>query len=134
MYSSMPKILMQTYRVLLVDDNQQFLALSQEFLGDHQDIEISGVAVSAKEALALLNCTDPHIMIVDLAMPGTNGLELTRQVKIQNPQLQVIVLTLLDSPRHRKAALEAGADAFVPKSAMDTDLVPTIRQLAEASN
>jgi DNA-binding NarL/FixJ family response regulator len=133
MVRPMTEQLAKPKQILLVDDNQQFLAFSQEFLGEYQDIEVAGIAISAEEALALLERVRPHLMIVDLAMPGTSGIELTHQIKAQHPHLPVIILTLLDSPHHRQAALDAGADAFVPKASMDTDLVPTIRRLSRAN-
>lgn len=117
-------------RVLLVDDNQQFLAFSREFLSEFADIEVAGLALTAQEAMRLALEARPHIVVADLAMPGTNGLELTHQIKAALPGVPVIILTLQDSAHYRHAALEAGADAFVPKAAMDTELVPAIRRLA----
>lgn len=118
--------------VMLVDDNQKFLAVLREFLNEHDDIDVVGAAGSGEEALALLASTQPTVLIVDLWMPDMGGLDLTRKVKALWPQLPVIVLTLFDSPRHRQAALDAGADAFVGKARMDADLLPAIQGLVEA--
>lgn len=116
-------------RVLLVDDNPEFLALSQEFLGGHEGLQIVGTAGSAEEALQVLGTADPNVVITDLVMPKRSGLELVRALKRDWPDLGVIIMTMMDTPYHRKAAQSAGADAFVPKSNMDIELVPAIRAL-----
>ncbi len=116
-----------TNRVLLVDDNRKFLSMLQEFLGDYDGIEVVGAAGSAQEALGLINATNPSILIVDLWMPDMNGLDLTHEIKARWPGLPTVVLTLFDSPRHRQAAFDAGADAFVGKARLDSELMPAIQ-------
>jgi DNA-binding NarL/FixJ family response regulator len=117
------------YRVLIVDDNQRFLEFLEEFLRHYADIHIVGSALSGKEALELAEDDQPDLIIVDLWMPDISGLDLTREIKSRWPGVPTIVLTLLDSPQHRQAAMEAGADAFIGKPSMDSDLVPAIERL-----
>jgi DNA-binding NarL/FixJ family response regulator len=90
---------------------------------------VIGTATSAREALDLLRRITPSLVITDLVMPDVSGLEFAQQVKRQWPELGVIIMTMMDTPYHRKAALSAGADAFVAKASMDADLVPTIRSV-----
>ncbi len=123
---------LQTNQIMLVDDNQDFLAVSQEFLEAFEGLRVVGTATSGKEALDLLSRISPTLLIVDVSMPEMNGLELTQQVKKRWPRLPVIVLTLLDTPLHRQAAMQAGADAFVTKASMDDDLIPAIQGLEVA--
>lgn len=118
-----------TDNVLIVDDNQKFLAVLQEFLGEYDGLAIAGATNSGYEALTLLDGDQPDLMIVDMWMPDIGGLDLTQQVKTRWPELPVIILTLFDSERHRQAAFEAGANAFVAKGRMDSDLIPAIRQV-----
>lgn len=118
-----------TYRVLIVDDNRRFLEFLEEFLSSYADVHIVGSALSGEEALALAEDGQPDIVISDLWMPDMGGLDLTREIKNRWPSVPTIILTLLDSPDHRQAAIEAGADAFIGKPSMDSDLVPTIEQL-----
>ncbi len=115
--------------VLLVDDNPDFLALSQEFINAHEGLEVIGTATSAQEALDILNRITPNLVITDLVMPGVSGLELAQMVKSRWPELAIIVMTMLDTPYHQQAAFSAGADAFVAKATMDADLMPTIWNL-----
>ncbi len=120
---------MKKSQVLLVDDNPEFLAMSREFLDSHEGLAVIGTAGSAGEALNLVESLRPTLIITDLVMPGSNGLELMRQVKQRWPGLPVIILTMHDTPHHRSAAIAAGADGFVTKASMDSDLLPIIRQL-----
>lgn len=120
---------MELSRVLLVDDNPEFLALSQEFLGAYEGLQVIGTASSAQEALVIIGANPPTLVITDLVMPDISGLELVRMLKHRSPHLGVIIMTMMDTPYHRKAALSAGADAFVGKATMDADLIPAIRTL-----
>jgi CheY-like chemotaxis protein len=117
-------------RVLLVDDNEKFLNLSRDFLeSECEGVQVICTAASGHEALGLIAETRPDLLIIDLAMPDMSGLELTEEIRGLLPTVPIIILTLFDSPRHRQAAMEAGADAFVPKAEMDILLPPTIESL-----
>jgi DNA-binding NarL/FixJ family response regulator len=121
-------------RILLVDDNERFLDLSRDFLeSECKGVEVIGMAGSGREALGLLAETQPDLLIIDLAMPDMSGLELTEEVRSMLPGVPIIILTLFDSPRHRQAAIDAGADAFVPKTEMDILLPSTIDGLPDDS-
>lgn len=118
--------------ILLVDDNDEFLAVAEEFIEASDDFRVTGKARNGFEALAMLEQARPDVLIVDISMPGMSGLEVTRKVKERWPGLPILILTLLDAEAHRQVALEAGADAFVVKSTMDTDLIPLLQKLAAA--
>jgi DNA-binding NarL/FixJ family response regulator len=119
-------------RILLVDDNEKFLNLSRDFIeSECEGVEVIGTAGSGREALGFLEETQPDLLIIDLAMPDMSGLELTEEIRGVLPGVPIIILTLFDSPRHRQAAIEAGANAFVPKTEMDILLPMTIDSLPE---
>lgn len=122
-------VVMNLRRVVLVDDNPDFLAVSREFLEALGGIEVVGTATSAQEALSLIESLKPNVLITDLVMPTVNGLELTQQVKQRWPEMFVIVMTMHDTQRHRDAAINAGASAFVTKPNMDSDLYPALVSL-----
>lgn len=71
----------------------------------------------------------PDIVIMDIGLPGINGIEATRHIKHSLPEVQVIILTIHDAPEYRKDAVEAGAFAFVPKHKMYEELIPLISNL-----
>jgi DNA-binding response OmpR family regulator len=75
---------------------------------------------------------EPQVVLVDLAMVGLPGLEVIPRLRTVMPDAGIIALTLLNTDHFRQAALEAGADEFVPKSSMRTNLIPIIRRLAQS--
>jgi DNA-binding NarL/FixJ family response regulator len=123
---------MEPITVLLVDDNPTFLRIVERFLQSHEGLCVVGTACNSQGALAQARALSPQVILLDLAMPGTNGLETVPQLRRALPDTRIIILTLLDVQGYRSAALSAGADGFVSKSALNLDLVPTIRQLVGA--
>lgn len=117
--------------VLLVDDNPTFLRIATRFLTEYSDgaLNVVGVAHGGEEALTLARELEPEIVLIDLAMPDLPGLEVIPQLRNLVPHTKIIVLTLLDTEGYRRAATDAGANAFVPKASLSTDLLPTIQQI-----
>ena len=100
-------------RVLLVDDEREFVQTLSERL---QLREMgSAVAYDGESALNLVNEDEPEVMIIDLKMPGIDGLEILRQVKTTRPEIEVIVLTGHGSEADRKKCMELGAFAYMQK-------------------
>jgi DNA-binding NarL/FixJ family response regulator len=122
-------MVMASTRIMLVDDNNGFLAVAQEYIEASDDFVVVHTASSGEDALALLALQQPDILIVDLSMQGISGLDVARQVKARWPGLPVVILTMYDTALHRQAATEAGADAYVVKTTMDTELVPLLHRL-----
>jgi len=114
---------------MLVDDNEGFLAVAQEYIEAFNDFRVLRTASSGEDALLLLEQEQPDILVVDLSMHGMSGLDVARSVKGRWPQLPVVILTMLDTDMHRQAAIDAGADAYVVKTTMDTDLIPHLERL-----
>jgi len=122
----------QPISVLLVDDNPTFLRILTRFLRQHhqEGITVAGTATSGMEALSRASDLQPEIVLLDMVMPGLSGLDLIPRLRKILPDVKIIVLTLFDTNGYRHAALEAGVDAFVPKEALNTDLVPAILRIA----
>ena len=117
--------------VMLVDDSLTFLRATIRFLEAHDDMVIVGTANEGKEALAQVEDLQPQIILIDLAMPGLPGLETIPRLRSMMPDVGIIALTVMNTNSFRQAALEAGADIFIPKSTMRTDLLPAIRRLVQ---
>jgi len=120
---------MTPVRVLLVDDNAEFLGSATHFMSEDSDIEIAGYALSGDEALKQVVRLVPDLVLMDLAMPGMSGLEATRQIKALPETPRVVILTLHDNAEYRAAAAAAGADGFVAKSEFCTALQPQIHDM-----
>ena len=116
-------------RVLLADDYPEFIEAAIRFLSVDPDIEMIGRAHSGEDALEQAISLQPDLVLLDLAMPALNGLEATRCIKAFVGAPQVIVLTLYDNPEYRTAAAAAGADGFIAKSELTTQLLPLIHYL-----
>ena len=117
--------------VLLVDDHETFLRVATEFLQRHDELTLVGAARGGKEALAQAQDLRPQVILVDLNMPGLSGLETIPLLRAMLPEAGIIALTLLDAKVYRQAALAAGADDFVPKANLSTELLPAIRRVAQ---
>ena len=120
---------MDPIRIILADDNPQFLHAAIDFLATDPQLEIVGQAKSGREAVEQVVELHPHLVVMDLAMPETNGLEATRQIKAQADPPYIIVLTLYDNPEYRAEAKRVEADGFVSKSDLGTLLLPLIHTL-----
>ncbi len=116
-------------RVLLADDHPEFIEAAIHFLSVDPNIETIGRALSGEDALEQAVLLQPDLVLLDLAMPVLNGLDATRCIKAFARAPQVIIVTLYDNPEYRSAAAAAGADGFIAKSELTTQLLPLIHYL-----
>ena len=93
----------------------------------HDDIEIVGEASEGKEAIEKTRELAPDVIVMDIAMPGMDGLEATRRITKQNPKAKVLVLTQHDNKEYVLSAIKAGSAGYVPKRALGSELVSAIR-------
>jgi len=114
-----------------VDDNPTFLRILTDFLDEEEEILVVGTAGSGEEALAKAKELQPQVILLDLAMPGLGGLETIPHLRSMLPDVSIIVLTVLDTNGYHQAALAAGADDFVAKANLSTDLIPAIQRLSQ---
>lgn len=113
---------MTPVRVLLVDDNPGYLEVASRLLAADPAVRVLGEAGTAEEALLMLSRARPDVVLMDLSLPGMSGLEATRRIKARPDAPKVVIVTLHDDPEYRAAALGAGADEFVAKSELRTNL------------
>jgi DNA-binding NarL/FixJ family response regulator len=86
-------------------------------------------AASGEQALALIQIESPRLVIMDISLPGMSGIEATRQIRATLPSVQIVMLAIHNGAAYRADAAAAGASAFVPKCAMQTELIPTLAAL-----
>src|ERR1700683_3518620 len=116
-------------RILIADDHEVVRRGLSALLQSHEGWEICGDAKDGREAVEKAKQLKPDVVILDVGMPGLNGLAATRQLLQQNPQQKVIVLTITDSDQVIREALDAGARGFVLKSDAARDLVSAVEAL-----
>jgi DNA-binding NarL/FixJ family response regulator len=120
-------------RVLVVDDHEMFSEALELLLGRQPDVELVGSARDAAEAMQMLDVEPhvlPHVVLMDLDMPGTDGIEATRQIRERLPGTKVVLLTAIQSPEVIAEALSAGACGYVPKTRAVDDLMDVVRRAA----
>jgi two-component system response regulator DegU len=115
--------------ILIVDDHEQFRALMRQIVAAASELHVAGEAADGTEAMRLIQTLRPAIVLLDLIMPQVSGLEVLRWIKAEHPETRVIIVTVHDEDPYRQAAEASGADAFLLKKNLMTDLLPTIRRL-----
>jgi two-component system response regulator AlgR len=120
---------MRLRRILVVDDSPIFLAAVESLLAAAEGIEVVGTAGSGREALDRVAELEPDLVLMDLAMPGMNGLEAASHLAVPPGRPQVVIMTAHDEKAYRTAALKAGADGFLRKEELEDHLLPLIRTL-----
>lgn len=122
-----------TLKILLVDDNLTFMSAVRHFLDRLSGVTIVGQAHDGKTALALVRDNMPDVVLLDIAMPGMNGLELARALRQAPAAPRIIFLSMHDNHEYRAAAqeLEAG---FVSKADFVNELIPTLETMVQADS
>jgi DNA-binding NarL/FixJ family response regulator len=118
-------------RVLLADDHKLVRAGIRSLLERLPDIEVVGEASDGREALRLIGEHHPQIVLMDVSMPGLNGLEATRRVAKSFPDVSVIILSIYSDEEHVYQALRAGASGYLLKGAAIAELELAIRAVAQ---
>jgi DNA-binding NarL/FixJ family response regulator len=117
-------------RLLLVDDQALVRTGLRMVLDAKPDFEVVGEASEGREAIYLAAVLKPDIIIMDVRMPGMNGIDATQAIVAATPSCRIIVLTTFDLDEHAFAALRAGASGFLLKDARPDELASAIRSVA----
>ncbi len=118
---------MPNIRVVVVDDHTLFRQGIVGLLESQPDIEVVGQAGNGKEALATAVELSPDVVLMDISMPGTSGLNATAEIKARLPKASVLILTIHDREDYLYQALRAGASGYVLKGADIHDLLEAVR-------
>lgn len=118
---------MEKIRLLVADDHPVVRAGLRMLLAAQPDMEVVGEAVDGDAAVARALQLEPDVVVMDLAMGGTDGLAATREIVNRLPHTKVVVLTMHDNEEYLRQALDAGATGYVLKEAVDTEIAVAIR-------
>lgn len=116
--------------IVLADDHPVVRRGLRDLLEAAREFEVVGEAADGLETVRLVESVKPHVLVLDLMMPGLNGLEVTRQVRQRMPQTRVVILSMHATEAYLMEALRHGADGYVLKDASVADLVQAVREVA----
>lgn len=116
--------------VLVVDDHALHRDGTRHILEQHADLEVVGDAASGETALALVRQLHPDVVLMDIRLPGMNGIEATRRIRKDHPDVRVLMVTAHDDDEYVRGALEAGAAGYLSKTAPGRKLIEAVRAVA----
>jgi two-component system response regulator NreC len=116
-----------TIRILIADDHTLVRSGLKLILGAQPDFELVGEAATGEETIARAKELLPDILLLDISMPGMNGVDAGRVIRAETPGIRIIVLTMHDDQAYLQQFLQMGAAGYVLKQAADTELVAAIR-------
>ncbi|GAA1972432.1 response regulator [Kitasatospora viridis] len=119
-----------TIRVLLVDDQPLLRVAFTLVLDSQPDLAVAGEAADGAEAVRLVGELHPDVVLMDVRMPGMDGIEATRQIVETSPDTKVLILTTFDLDEYAFAGLRAGASGFLLKNAQPAELLSAVRSVA----
>ncbi len=117
------------FSILLADDHVMFRRGVRRIIQSIDDVEVVGEASDGFELLELLKKSSPQLIILDISMPNLRGLEATREIKIINPAVKVLILTMHKDKEYLYHAFSAGAEGYLLKEDADSELISAIDTL-----
>jgi DNA-binding NarL/FixJ family response regulator len=117
-------------RVLVVDDHGLHRDGTRQILEQHPDLEVVGDVASGETALALVRQLHPDVVLMDIRLPGMNGIEASRRIRKDHPDVRVLMVTAHDDEEYVRGALDAGAAGYLSKTAPGRKLVEAVRAVA----
>jgi len=119
------------YRVVLADDDFLFRPLLKRLIRGEPGLEVAADAGDGAELLALLSVlrSAPQMAILDITMPNLGGIDTTSRIKAAYPGLKVLIVSIHREPEYVREAISAGADGYVLKEDVDTELFPAIEKI-----
>ena len=118
-------------RVIVADDHEVVRRGLKQILLDTKDITVSGEAGNGHELLAKISEKEHDLILLDISMPGPNGLDVLKQVKADYPRLQVLILSMHPEDQFAVRALRAGASGYLNKDSASEELVNAIRKVSK---
>lgn len=115
--------------LFIVDDHPVFRAGLKTILMSERDFTIIGEAQTGEEAIEKLKTITPDIVVMDISMPGKDGIETTKEIRKENQTIKILLLTMHSDEAYLREGLNVGAQGYVLKRAVDTELITAIRMV-----
>jgi two-component system response regulator NreC len=122
-----------TISVVIADDHGVLRAALRALLKGEPDMEVTGEAADGQETVRWAQELKPNVLLLDMSMPGPDGIEITRQLQKLLPETRILILTVHEDERLVREALHAGAAGYIIKRAFDTELTNAIRAVAQGN-
>jgi two-component system NarL family response regulator/two-component system response regulator DegU len=122
------------YQILLVDDHKIMRDGIKAILQHTEDFQVVGEAENGADAVQAARRSCPDMILMDIGLPGLNGIEATAEILKACPQTKVIILSMYDDEHSVVSAIRSGARAFVLKKASDSDLLEALRTVAKGGS
>jgi DNA-binding NarL/FixJ family response regulator len=119
--------------VVIADDVDALRALARALLGDDPEVEVVGEAADGREALEVVERERPDVLLLDLSMPGADGLEVLAALQARRDRPAVVIFSAFGAERLAARALEAGAVGYVEKGAPPEELIAAIKSACEVA-
>ena len=117
--------------LFLVDDHEVVRTGLKMLLSNEEDVDIVGEAGTAREAIEGVGKTKPDVILMDIGLPDISGIEATRKIKSQYPDIAIVALTIHEDEEYFFRMLGAGANGYIPKRAAPEELLTAIRSAAK---
>ena len=117
-------------KVLLADDHALVRDGLRHILQNTNEFEVAGEACDSVTTIALIRSTQAHVLVLDLTMPGRNGIDLIKQIKEEKPSLRILVLTMHAEQQYAVRAFKAGASGYLTKESASVELVSAVTKIA----
>ncbi len=116
-------------RIVIAEDNTIVRNGLKALLSQENDFKIIGEAADGRDAIKCVEKLKPDLILMDISMPGIDGLESIKEIKKQNPETRILVLTIHKTEEHICAALQAGANGYIVKDATHAELMVAIKSV-----
>jgi len=116
-----------TNRILIVDDHALFRGALREFLSHEPDFRVVGEAGNVREAIQSIGALTPHLVLTDLTMPGTRGIEAVTEIRRHHPKVKILVVSSHSEDEYRRRCRMAGAAGYIAKDTIRDELLSSIR-------
>lgn len=117
-------------RIAIVDDHALVRAGLRQFLSDHDDLRVAAECANAREAMDVVRAEQADVILLDISMPGTSGIDVLQAIKARAPELPVLILSSYPEQHYATTLLRQGAAGYLGKDADPEELVAAIRRVA----
>src|SRR5260370_35292514 len=121
---------MEPIRILIADDHPLFRDGLRALLESVPDLQVLGEATTGNEVMTQAHALQPDLILMDIKMPGINGIEATRRILQTSPHIRILILTMFEDDESVFAAVRAGARGYLLKGAIQGDTLRAIRAVA----